>query len=122
MTSPLKINRFEDLIVWQKALVLSKEIYRVSSDGPLAKDWGLKDQLRRASVSVLSNIAEGFGKYSNPEFRKYLAIANGSSFELRAQLHLARELGYIDELETERLIRNCTDVSKLIAALRIRMK
>jgi four helix bundle protein len=122
MTSPLKINRFEDLIVWQKALVLSKEIYRVSSDGPLAKDWGLKDQLRRASVSVLSNIAEGFGKYSNPEFRKYLAIANGSSFELRAQLHLARELGYIDELETEGLIRNCTDVSKLIAALRIRMK
>jgi four helix bundle protein len=122
MTSPLKNNRFEDLIVWQKTMVLSKDIYRISSDGPLAKDWGLKDQVRRASVSILSNIAEGFGKYSNPEFRKYLAIANGSTFELRAQLHLARELGYIGELEAEMLIRDCSDVSKLIAALRVRMK
>lgn len=122
MTSPSKVNRFEDLIVWQKAMVLSKEIYRISSDSPLAKDWGLKDQIRRASVSILSNIAEGFGKYSNPEFRKYLAIANGSSFELRAQLHLAKELGYIGELEAEVLIRDCTDISKLIAALRFRMK
>jgi four helix bundle protein len=122
MSSTSKIDRFEDLIVWQKAMALSKEIYRVSSDGPLAKDWGLKDQIRRASVSILSNIAEGFGKYSNPEFRKYLAIANGSSFELRAQLHLTRELGYIGELEAEVLIRYCTDVSKLIAALRVRMK
>jgi four helix bundle protein len=122
MTSPTKINRFEDLIVWQKAMVLSKKVYQVSSYGPLANDWGLKDQIRRASVSILSNIAEGFGKYSNPEFRKYLAIANGSSFELRAQLHLTRELGYIDELEAEVLIRDCTDVSKLIAALRVRMK
>ena len=122
MTSPSKVNRFEDLIVWQNAMVLSKEIYRISSDSPLAKDWGLKDQIRRASVSILSNIAEGFGKYSNPEFRKYLAIANGSSFELRAQLHLAKELGYIGGLEAEVLIRDCTDISKLIAALRFRMK
>ena len=117
-----KIERFEDLIVWQKSMSLSKEVYRITSDGPWAKDWGLKDQIRRASVSILSNIAEGFGKYSNPEFKKYLAIANGSSFEVRAQLHLARELGYISELEAEMLIRACTDVSKLISGLRRSVK
>lgn len=122
MTSPSKIQRFEDLIVWQKAMALSKEIYRITSEGPFVKDWGLKDQIRRASVSVLSNIAEGFGKYSNPEFKKYLAIANGSSFEVRAQLHLAKELGYIGELEAEGLIRDCTDVSKLISGLRRSVK
>jgi hypothetical protein len=67
-----KIERFEDLIVWQKALVLSKEIYRITSDGMFSKDWGLRDQIRRVSVSILSNIAEGFGKYSSQEFKKYL--------------------------------------------------
>ncbi len=118
METKQKIERFEDLIVWQKSMALSKEIYRITSDGPFSKDWGLRDQTRRASVSVLSNIAEGFGKYSNPEFKKYLAIANGSSFEVRAQLHLARELGYLGEMEAEILIRDCTDVSKLIGGLR----
>ena len=117
-----KITRFEDLIVWQKALVLSKEIYRITSEGKFSKDWGLRDQIRRASVSVLSNIAEGFGKYSNPEFKKYLAIANGSSFEVRAQLHLARELGYIGNLEAEMLVKTCEEVSRMIRALRVRMK
>ena len=117
-----KITRFEDLIVWQKALVLSKEIYRITSEGKFSKDWGLRDQIRRASVSVLSNIAEGFGKYSNPEFKKYLAIANGSSFEVRAQLHLARELGYIGNLEAEMLIKTCEEVSRLIRALRRNIK
>ena len=117
-----KISRFEDLIVWQKAMTLSKEIYRITSQGRFAKDRGLKDQIRRASVSILSNIAEGFGKYSNQEFKKYLAIANGSSFEVRAQLHLGRELDYIGDLEAEIIIKLCVEVSRLIAALRVRMK
>ena len=118
MSTPSKITRFEDLIVFQKAMALSKEIYRVTSDGRIAKDWGLRDQIRRASVSILSNIAEGFGKYSIQEFKKYLAIANGSSFEVRAQLLLAKELGYLGEMEAEILIRDCIEVSKLIGGLR----
>ena len=122
MESKSKIQRFEDLIVWQKAMDLSKEIYRITSQGRFAKDRGLKDQIRRASVSILSNIAEGFGKYSNQEFKKYLAIANGSSFEVRAQLHLGRELDYIGDLEAEIIIKLCVEVSRLIAALRVRMK
>jgi len=103
-------------------MVLSKEIYRVTSGGKFSKDWGLRDQIRRASVSILSNIAEGFGRYSNQEFRKYLAIANGSSFEVRAQLLLAREIGYLGELEAEMLIKMCEEVSRLIRALRRNIK
>jgi four helix bundle protein len=118
MTVPSKIHRFKDLVVWQKAISLSKEIYRITSEGKFAKDWGLKDQIQRASVSILSNIAEGFGKYSDQEFKKYLAIANGSSFEVRAQLHLARELDYIDDPEAERIIKLCEEVSRLLRALR----
>ena len=64
MQTKSKIKRFEDLIVFQKAMSLSKEIYRITSEGRFAKDWGLRDQVRRASVSILSNIAEGFGKYT----------------------------------------------------------
>lgn len=94
----------------------------MTSEGKFSRDWGLRDQVRRASVSILSNIAEGFGKYSNQEFRKYLAIANGSSFEVRAQLLLAREVGYLGELEAEVLIKMCEEVSRLIGALRVRMK
>jgi four helix bundle protein len=122
MTIPAKIKCFEDLIVFQKAMTLSKEIYRVTSSGKFSKDWGLRDQIRRASVSILSNIAEGFGKYSNREFKKYLAIANGSSYELRAQLLLAREIGYLGELEAEVLIRMCEEVSRLLRALRRNIK
>ena len=122
MQTKPKIQRFEDLIVFQKAMSLSKEIYRITSEGRFAKDWGLRDQIRRASVSILSNIAEGFGKYSNPEFRKYLAIANGSSFEVRAQVLLAREIGYLGELEAEVLIEMCEEVSRMIRALRRNIK
>ena len=113
-----KIKRFEDLIVWQKALCLSRKIYQRTNEGAFAKDWGLRDQVRRASVSILSNIAEGFGRYSTPEFRKYLAIANGSSYEVRAQCHLARELGYLSKDEAERFIGLSVEISKMIRALR----
>ena len=118
MESRAPIKRFEELIAWQKAMVLSKRIYWITSKGRFASDWGLRDQVRRASVSILSNIAEGFGKYSNREFKKYLAIANGSSFEVRAQIHLARELGYIDRTEANIVVKMCEEVSRLIAALR----
>ena len=121
MEAKRKIRRFEDLIVFQKAMSLSREIYQVTSEGKFSKDWGLRDQIRRASVSILSNIVDGFGKYSNSEFKRYLAIANGSSFEIRAQLLLAREIGYLGDLEAEALIMACTDVSKLIGGLRRRI-
>jgi len=118
MSSNPKVQCFEDLIVWQRALCLSKKIYLRTNEGAFAKDWGLRDQVRRASVSILSNIAEGFGRYSTSEFRRFLAIANGSSYEVRAQCHLARELGYLSKDEAEKLIGLSVEISKMIRALR----
>jgi four helix bundle protein len=90
-----RITRFEDLGVWLKAKELSLAIYRLSGAGPFLRDYGLRDQIRRAAVSVMSNIAEGFERYSRAEFRHFLSIARGSAAEVRSQLHLARELGYL---------------------------
>ena len=121
MENKIPVKRFEDLIVWQKAMVLSKNVYWITSKGKFASDWGLRDQVRRASVPILSNIAEGFGKYSNREFKKYLAIANGSSFEVKAQIYLAKELGYVERAEADIVIEMCEEISRMIAALRRKM-
>lgn len=82
----MTIRRFEDIQAWQEARVLASEIYRVTNSGDFARDFGLKDQIRRASVSVVSNIAEGFEKDSPREFVRFLRIAKGSAGEVRAQL------------------------------------
>ncbi len=87
------IHRFEDLIAWQKARVLTKAIYDVTSDGVFAKDFGLRDQIRRASVSIMSNIAEGFERRRTPEFKHFLNIAKASSAEVRSQLYVALDVG-----------------------------
>lgn len=122
MTSPSKITRFEDLIVWQKSMSLVEEIYRVTKQGEFAIDWGLKNQIQRAAVSIPSNIAEGFERYSNKEFRKYLLIAKGSAGEVRTHLYLARSVGYLVPMETEILVKRCLEVSRLLGGLIKKMK
>ncbi len=89
-------KRFEDLEVWQKAKELTNLVYKYSSDGVFARDFGLRDQMRRAAVSIMSNIAEGFESQTQAMFIKYLAHAKGSAGELRAQLYIARDQGYIN--------------------------
>lgn len=76
-----KVEKFEDLIAWQKARVLSREIYRVSRTAPFSKDWALVDQIRRAGTSIMSNIAEGFERGSRSEFHQILVVAKGSCGE-----------------------------------------
>ncbi len=88
-------KRFEDLEVWQRAKDLTNLIYRHSTDGTFSRDFGLRDQMRRAAVSIMSNIAEGFESQTQAMFIKYLAYAKGSAGELRAQLYIARDQGYI---------------------------
>ena len=90
-----KVEKFEDLIVWQKAKELSLAIYQVTTTGLFSKDYGLRDQIRRAAISVMSNIAEGFERYSRQEFKQFLSVARGSVAEVRSQLHLAYGLHYI---------------------------
>ena len=113
----MKIEKFEDIIAWQKARVLTKMIYDVTSDGPFARDFGLRDQIRRAAVSIMSNIAEGYERISPAEFHRFLLISRASCAEVRSQLYIAYDVGYLkgntfDELQTVAL-----EVSRLISAL-----
>lgn len=112
-----KIERFEDIEVWQKARGLSKAIYAVTGDGAFARDFGLSDQIRRAAVSVMSNIAEGFERGSNKEFIQFLYIAKGSAGEVRAQLYVALDQGYIDQNGFNSLKRDVSEISRMISGL-----
>ena len=91
------IKKFEDIVAWQEARKLNKMIYKIAANGPLGKDFGLRDQIQRASVSVMTNIAEGFDCESNIEFARFLVIARRSSVEVQSLLYTALDVGYIDE-------------------------
>ena len=110
-----KVKKFEEIQSWQKARTLTKEIYGITLTGPFAKDFGLKDQIRRAAVSILSNIAEGFERGGDKEFLQYLSIAKGSAGELRAQLYVAFDQGYITNSTFVALTHEATETSQLIA-------
>ena len=113
-----KIERFEDLIAWQKARVLTADIYRVSSKGRFSRDFALRDQIRSSAVSVPSNIAEGFERFSLREFHKFLTYAKGSCGELKTQLYIAGDIGYLDGDVLEPLLQSAQSVSEIIGRLR----
>ena len=92
-----KIERFEDFVAWQKARKLTAIVYRVTNEGAFASDFGLKDQIRKAAVSSMSNLAEGFERGRPAEFHQFLSIAKGSCAELRAQLYVALDAGYLTQ-------------------------
>jgi four helix bundle protein len=112
------VTRFEDLIAWNKARELAKEVHRACATGRAARDYALTDQMRRASVSIVSNIAEGFERKNPTYFRQFLSYARGSCAELRAQLYLARDVGWLDESSFLRLSQSATAVGRLLGALR----
>jgi four helix bundle protein len=122
MQSPSKIQRFEDLIVWQKAMSLSEAVYRATKEGPFSKDWGLRDQVLKAAVSIPSNIAEGYERQTTQEYIRFLTIAKGSAGEVRTQLILAGKLGYITPIETAALLEDCQEVSRMLEGLKRRLK
>ena len=107
------IDRFEDLLVWQKGRLLTKEIYNVFRS---CRDIGFRDQIQRASVSVISNIAEGFERGTRQEFLNYLFIAKGSAGEVRAQLYVALDVGYVDIQRFKYLNDLATQCSKLLSS------
>ena len=112
-----KIERFEDIEAWQKARELTRQIYDASNDGPFARDFGLRDQIRRASVSIMSNIAEGFERGSNKEFIQFLFIAKGSAGEVRSQLYVALDQGYIKQEAFASLSQQISEISRMISGL-----
>ena len=110
-----KVKKFEGIESWKKARSLTKEVYEVTLAGPFAKDFGLRDQMRRAAISILSNVAEGFERGGDKEFLQFLSIAKGSSGELRAQLYVALDQRYISIERFEQLSAEATKISQLIA-------
>ncbi|MEL1246094.1 four helix bundle protein [Flavobacterium sp. DGU11] len=111
-----KLHSFEEIISWQKARELNSEIYRVTNNNEIFnKDYGLRDQMRRASISVSSNIAEGFERETTKEFIRFLYIAKASAGEFRSQLYLASDLGYITNSEFYSLNEKVNEISKLLS-------
>lgn len=113
-----KVERFEDLIAWQKARQLTTAIYRITTQGEFAKDFGLRDQIRRAAVSVMSNIAEGFERGSRGEFHQFLVVAKASCAEVRSQLYVAQDVGYINQETFDTVNSSTSELSRIIGGLR----
>jgi four helix bundle protein len=109
------ITRFEDIQAWKIARELTKEIYRVSSEGAFAKDFGLCNQIRKASVSMMSNIAEGFERDGNKEFCNFLSIAKGSVGEVRSQLYVALDQNYLSQADFEMIYQKTNENGRVIA-------
>jgi four helix bundle protein len=109
------IKRFEDLEVWQKAVVFASEIYKISDEGKLKKDFDAKSQLRRAAFSISNNIAEGFEYNSTSEFLRFLKYAKGSAGEVRNQLVILFRIGYLEKVDYQKLTDNVIELSQHIA-------
>lgn len=109
------INRFEDSKSWQKARVLTHGIYEATREGAFARDFGLRDQIRRATVSVMANIAEGFERDGDQEFIQFLSTAKGSCGEVRSHLYVAMDEGYLEQRQFDALAALAVETSRLLA-------
>lgn len=110
-------RKFEDIEAWKLARVLANRIYDVTSINDFSRDFGLRDQIRRAAVSILSNIAEGFERDGDKEFLQFLYIAKGSCGEVRAQLYLAHDRKYLSDLQFNELFQQAQQLSRVLAGL-----
>jgi len=113
-----RIDRFEDLIAWQKARSFTKEVYTVTRNEPLSKDFRLSNQIQGAAVSIMSNIAEGFERGGRGEFQQFLSTAKGSCAETRSQLYVAFDVGYLGQVQFKRLLEQAEEVGRLVGGLR----
>ena len=113
----MNIKRFEDLDCWKKSRELSSTVYQVTGAGDFARDFALKDQIRRASISMLSNIAEGFERGGDKEFLHFLAMAKGSCGEVRAQLYVALDQKYLSQQVFDFLLKSVEEIGRMISGL-----
>ena len=113
-----KTHNFRQLKTWQKSRFLVKDIYLMTQNFPKAEIFGLTSQMRRAVISIPSNIAEGCGRGTNPQLAQFLDIAHGSSCELEAQVYLSYDLPYIKELEFNNLVEKINEVQKMIISFK----
>ncbi|MBT7064832.1 MAG: four helix bundle protein [Verrucomicrobia bacterium] len=110
-------RRFEDILGWQMGRELTREVYAITREGAVSRDFGFIDQIRRAAVSIMNNIAEGYERGSNRDFAKFLFIARGSAGEVRSMLYVALDHEYIDQPTFDRLHKDCAKCSRTIWGL-----
>ncbi len=110
-----KIERFEDIVAWQKSRELTQAIYGCATAGPFARDYGLRDQIQRASVSVMANIAEGFERGGDREFIQFLSHSKGSCGEVKSHLYVALDQRYVTQTQFDGLYTQANQASRLIA-------
>ena len=111
------IRRFEDLEAWELGRELTNQVYRLTKSGPFAKDYSFTEQIRRAALSVMNNVAEGFDRGTNKDFVKFLFIARGSAAEVRSMLYIALDQGYLSQEEFENCKSLCIRCSQVIWGL-----
>jgi len=109
-----RIEQFEGIDAWKKARELAQAVYEVTTVGEFARDFGLRDQIRRAAVSVMSNIAEGFERSGDKEFRQFLSLAKGSAGEVKAQLYVALDARFLSQEQFDQLYSLATETGRLI--------
>ena len=109
------IKRFEEIEAWQTARELTKLIYSFTEEGKFSRDFGLKDQIRRASVSIMSNISEGFESQTQPQFVRYLGVAKASAGEVRSQLYVCKDLDYVTQDQFTKAFAMAEKASRQIA-------
>ena len=114
-----KVERFEDLIAWQKARVLAQTVYTMTRERTFAKDIGLSGQVQRAAISIMANIAEGFERNRSGEFHQFLSVAKGSCAEVRSHLYAAHDAGYLDKGRFTQLLVQAEEVGRIIGGLRV---
>ncbi len=116
------MHRFKDLEIWKKSRLFCSEIYNITSKFPESEKFGLTNQLRRASVSIPSNIAEGSSRHSNKDFARFLQITLGSAYEIETQLLIASDLGFINDEESEKLSKNLESIIKMTSKFKSTLK
>jgi len=111
------VTSHKDLLVWQRSMNLVEDVYRLTKILPSAEQWGLVAQMRRAAVSVPSNIAEGYGRQATGEYRHHISIGRGSLLELETQILLARRLKYLQPADTDSALKEIEEISRMLATL-----
>lgn len=111
------VTSHKDLLVWQRSMDLVETVYRLTGSFPSVEQWGLVSQMRRAAISVPSNIAEGYGRQATGEYRHHISIARGSLLELETQILLARRLKYLQPADTDPVLKEIDEISRMLATL-----
>jgi len=110
-------KRLEEIEVWKRGCRLTVDLFKLTSNNSFEREWGMRDQIRRAAASIPANVAEGFERESNAEFKRFLMIARGSCGELRTHIYISEAVGLMTKEEARRLIAECIEVSSMLTGL-----